>query len=159
MNISFDISNCLPNIDYIYKTKYDYKNQEFILDDKDNIFDSDLKYFCNFFCKNKKKNNYINININDVNSEKLNSNKIIFESYFKNYTFYLTLLVQNIKKTHNELLKIINEYFQFNNDNDIYSIANIIDDDKINKIIKRIRDEIITYFFNIEKIYKNKLFF
>jgi hypothetical protein len=154
LNVSFDISNCLPDISYIYKTKYDYKNQEYVLNNKDNAFDIDLKYFCSFFLKNKKKGNYKNININNVKNEKLNSNKIIFESYFKNYTFYLTLLVQNIKKTHNKLLKIINDHFDFGNDNNVFYIRNIINQDMINKIIEKIRDEIITYFFNIEKIYK-----
>ena len=99
------------------------------------------------------------ININNVKSEKLNSNKIIFESYFKNYTFYLTLLVQNIKKIHNELLKIVNEYFDFSDENDTYYITNIINNETMNKIIKRIRDEIITYFFNIENIYKKTNYF
>ena len=159
LNISFDISNCLPDITYVYKTKYDYKNQEFILDSKDNVYDTDLKYFCAFFYKNKKNDNYTNININNVKSEKLNSNKIIFELYFKNYTFYLTLLVQNIKKIHNELLKIVNEYFDFSDENDTYYITNIINIEKMNKIIKRIRDEIITYFFNIENIYKKTNYF
>ena len=154
LNIPFDISNCLPDISYIYKTKYDYKKQEFILDYKDDVYNTDLIYFCSFFLKKKKKDNYNNININNVKSEKINSNKIIFESYFKNYTFYLTLLVQNIKKTHNELLKIINEYFDFANENNICYIKNIIKDDVINKIIEKLRNEIITYFFNIEKIYK-----
>lgn len=159
LNIPFDISNCLPDIRYIYETKYDYDKRVFVLDENDKNYNIDLINFCSFFFKNKKKYDYANININNVKNEKLNSNKIIFESYFKNYTFYITLLVQNIKKKHYELLKIINEYFDFSNDNDIYHIKNILDIALIDKVIERMRNEIITYFFNIENIYKKTIHF
>ena len=68
-------------------------------------------------------------------------------------------MVQTIKNTHNELLRIINDYFEFVNDNNIYYIRNIIKDDLVNKIIEKLRNEIITYFFNIEKIYKKTNYF
>ena len=159
LNISFDISNCLPDIRYAYKTKYDYKNETYTLNDENDDYNNDLKYFCLFFLKTKKKMQYVNINVNNVNDKKLNENKMIFESYFKQYTFYLTLMVQNIKKIHFSLLKLINKYFSFENEDGIYYIKNIITMKEIDILIKNIRDQIIEYFFNIENNYKNTIHF
>tara|TARA_X000000368_G_scaffold390177_1_gene353180 strand:+ start:1393 stop:2238 length:846 start_codon:yes stop_codon:yes gene_type:complete len=159
LNIPFDISNCLPDIRYAYKTKYDYQNEKYILNDEDEDYNNDLKFFCLFFLKTKKKMHYFNININNVRDEKLNENKMIFESYFKQYTFYLTLMVQNIKKIHCSLLKLINKYFSFENEDGIYYIKNIITMKEIDILIQNIRDQIIEYFFNIENNYKNTIHF
>ena len=152
--IPFDISNCIPDIKYIYETKYDYNVEKFVLDENDERYIKDLKQFCSFFT-HKKYNNYTDININDITDKNINNDKKIFESNFNNYSYFLTLLVQNIKNIHFSLLNIINNYFVFKNDNNYYYIDNIITNEKLNNLLTEIREEIIEYFFNIENIYKN----
>ena len=153
--IPFDISNCIPDIKYIYETKYDYNTEKFVLDKNDERYIEDLKQFCSFFMDKHNVKHYADININNVNKKNINSKKKIFESYFNNYTYFLTLLVQHIKKIHFSLLKIINNYFVFKKDNDIYYIDNIVSDNDLDKIISEIREDIIEYFFTIDDIYNN----
>ena len=153
--IPFDISNCIPDIKYIYETKYDYNTEKFVLDKNDERYIEDLKQFCSFFMDKHNVKHYADININNVNKKTINSKKKIFESYFNNYTYFLTLLVQHIKKINFSFLKIINNYFVFKKDNDIYYIDNIVSDNDLDKIISEIREDIIEYFFTIDDIYNN----
>ena len=153
--VPFDISNCVPNIIYIYKSKYDHKTQSFILDRNDyEIFNKDLIYFCSFFYNKKKKSEYCEININCVRKHPLCHDKKIFESYFKNYTYYFTLLTQTIKNIHNELLSIINKYFNFDSVDNVCYIRNILNMDELDKLTMDMRNIIIQYFFSIEEIYQ-----
>ena len=75
LHIPFDISNCIPEIQYIYETKYDYKNEKFTLNNDDKKYKEDLKYFSSFFLDKKNINNYFEININNITENVLNKKK------------------------------------------------------------------------------------
>jgi len=161
LHISFNIKNSIPELKYLYTYLFDKKKNEYIFNNNHSQkYYSDLNFFCNIFLnKNKKYYNYTNLNINNITNKNI-KDIIIFENNFHKYTHYLTILIQNIKKTHNILMKTINKYFIFDKDHDdnIF-IKNIISMEKLNKIIKEIREIIINYFLKIDSILKKTKYF
>mgnify|MGYP001436310896 CR=1 FL=1 len=155
MIISTDISNCIPEIKYLYKTLFDYDNNKYVLNTTDiETYNKHLDYFNNFLTKHTYKS-YKNINLKNISNRKINQNKLIFESNFNNYTYYLTILLQKNKNIRESIMTIINKHFIFQEDH----IKNIISMKILDEIITTIRNMLIAHFFDIENAFKNVIHF
>jgi len=151
--LNIDFNNFLiPEINYIYESEYDFNLNEYILNNDDlSIYNKILNDFSLIFCDGKERyTTFSNININNITKKKLNSNKMLFSSYFNNYTFHITLLIQELKNINIKLIEILNSIFNF--DDELY-IKNIISMKDLDIIIDSIRDILINYFNDIQKIY------
>ena len=156
LHIYFD--GCLiPEIDYIYKSKYDISSNKYILDQDDFVlYHNNVNEFLHIFNENEKCSTFSKININKVTDKNLDPNKTIFTSDFTNYTHNIVLLIQKIKDVQEKLTSILNEAFIF--DDEIH-ITNIISMHELDNIIENVRYIIINYFSEIEILYNKTLEF
>uniref|UniRef100_A0A6C0LYH1 Uncharacterized protein n=1 Tax=viral metagenome TaxID=1070528 RepID=A0A6C0LYH1_9ZZZZ len=155
INIPFNIF-LIPELNYIYKSKFDLNTNKYILGQADKIlYNKHLTNFCNFFLNNSEiiVNNYSDINCSNITNNKLNDNIMICESYLDKYTHNITLLIQKIKKIHLQLIKLINDEFIFEKVDEHVYIKNIISMDKLDSIIENTRDILINYFQEIEHLF------
>ena len=104
INIPFNIF-LIPELNYIYKSKFDLNTNKYILGQADKIlYNKHLTNFCNFFLNNSEiiVNNYSDINCSNITNNKSHSH----------FTGYLQTKLDNTKKAKAMVNKIVEEFVE-----------------------------------------------